>query len=104
MKLKYSTTALVEMDRIADYIQQDSPRSALRFLEAVEKTCLQLLDFPELGARLDTEHPDPQGLRVRLVTGFEKHLVIYRYQSDEESIERVVHGARDLPNILEGES
>ena len=38
------------MDNVAERIQEDSPRSALRFLEAVEETAEQLATFPELGA------------------------------------------------------
>ena len=96
----YSTRALIELDGIADHIQQSSPRAALRFLEAVEKTCENLLTFPEFGALFDTEESEMIGLRVCLVSGFEKYLLFYRIRSDEIHVERIVYGARDLPNIL----
>lgn len=51
----YAPRAMMEMDGIAECIQQDSPRAAIRFLDAVEKTCKLLLTFPELGAPLETE-------------------------------------------------
>jgi plasmid stabilization system protein ParE len=100
MKLIYSTQAMIEMDAIAAFIQQNSPRSALRFLEAVENTCKRLLTFPEFGAIFETSEPNAAGLRVCLVTGFEKYLVFYRVRSAEIHIERVVNGTRDLPSIL----
>ncbi len=91
---------MIEMDAIAEYIQQSSPRSALRFLEAIEKTVERLLMFPELGAHFETGIPELSDLRVNLVTGFEKYLLFYRVRSEEVHIERVVLGSRDLPNIL----
>lgn len=51
----YAPRAMMEMDGIAECIQQDSPRAAIRFLDAVEKTCNLSLTFPELGAPLETE-------------------------------------------------
>ena len=100
MELKFSTRALIEMDSIAEVIQQSSPRSALRFLEAVEKTGENLLTFPEFGARFETDEPTLKDLRVCLVSGFEKYLVFYRIRSAAIRIERVVHGSRDLPTTL----
>jgi hypothetical protein len=38
MQAEYSTRALIEMDEIAAFIQKNSARSALRFLDAVEAT------------------------------------------------------------------
>jgi toxin ParE1/3/4 len=96
----YSTRALLDMDSIAEHIQQNSPRSALRFLEAVEATAERLLTFPEFGALFETSEPALLELRVCLVTGFKKYLLFYRIRSDGIHVERVVHGARDLANIL----
>ena len=100
MQLIYSTRALIEMDGIAEHIQQSSPRSALRFLEAVEKTSTFLLTFPEFGALFETDEPEMIGLHLCLVSGFEKYLLFYRIRYDEIHIERVINGVRDLPEAL----
>lgn len=100
MQVDYSARAMMEMDDIAEFIQQSSRRSALRFLEAVESTADRLKTFPEFGARFETNVPELSDLRVCLVTGFEKYLLFYRYDGQKVSIERVVLGSRDLPNIL----
>lgn len=100
MELRFSTKALLEMDAIAAVMQQDSSRAALRFLEAVEKTGENLLTFPEFGARLETDDPELQELRLCLVQEFAKYLVFYRIRPNVIRIERVVHGARDLPSVL----
>jgi plasmid stabilization system protein ParE len=64
MRLDYSTRALVESDEIADYIQQSSPRAALRILESVEATSENLLTFPEFGAPFETDVLKLSDLRV----------------------------------------
>ena len=96
----YSLRALMEMDGIANYIQQDSPRAALRFLDAIEKTCELLLTFPEMGALVETDEPDLEGFRHFLVSGYDKYVIVYRIRAGKIRIERVVHGSRDYPNLL----
>jgi toxin ParE1/3/4 len=100
MDLRYSTKALIEMEAIAEIIQENSPRAALRFLDAVEATGEDLLAFPELGAVFETDEPDLKDLRICLVSGFEKYLMFYRIRADAIRIERVVYGARDIPKAL----
>ena len=100
MKLRHSTKAQLDMDSIAERIQQDSTRSALRFLEAAEKTAQELLLVPEFGAHWETDDPDFQDLRVCLVEGFRKYLLFYRIQGDDVIILRIIHGHRNLPDAL----
>jgi plasmid stabilization system protein ParE len=91
---------MIEMDGIAEHIQPSSPRPALRFLQAVEKTGERLLRYPEFGAPFETDDAEMEGLRLCLVSGFEKYLLFYRIRLDEIHIERAVNGARDLPETL----
>ena len=100
MKLIYSTNAMREMDEIADYIQQSSPRAALRFLVAVERTAERLLTFPGFGAKYESDDPRMSEIRVCLVSEFERYLPFYRLRSGDVFVERVVLGSRDLPNLL----
>jgi toxin ParE1/3/4 len=104
MELKFSTRALIDTESVAEVIQQNSPRSALRFLEAVEKTGENLMTFPEFGARFETDEPTLKDMRVCLVSGFEKYVVFYRVRTDAVRIERVVHGSRDLPTTLKDDT
>jgi toxin ParE1/3/4 len=39
-------------------------------------------------------------VRATLVRGFKKYLLFYRVRHSSIAIERVLHGARDLPTIL----
>lgn len=100
MRLRHSIKALIDMDSIAERIQQDSSRSAMRFLEAAEKTAENLLRFPEFGAIWESDDSDLQDLRLCLVSGFRNYLLFYRIKDDEIIIVRVVHGHRNLPEAL----
>ena len=102
MEIKYATKALIDLDDHAAFIQNDSPRSALRFLDSVEKTGEWLLSFPEFGAVFESAEPELQGLRLCLVHDFEKYLLFYRKLGSVLRIERILHGSRDLPKILMG--
>lgn len=100
MHLEYATRALIDMDEHTDHIRLNSPRSALRFLEAVEKTGLRLLTFPEFGAAYESPDPDVEGLRVCQLSGFPNHLMFYRILGEKIRIDRILHGSRDIPHAL----
>jgi plasmid stabilization system protein ParE len=46
-------------------------------------------------------HPDHLELRAKLVTGFTKYVVFYSVRDDGVYIVRVLHGARDIPRVLD---
>ena len=98
--VNYAVKALLDMDEIAGYIQQASPRSALRFLEAVEKTAELLAHFPELGAVHESPEGELEGLRQTLVSEFPRYVVYYRIREKDIVITRVLQGNRNLPDVL----
>ncbi len=100
MQPDYSRIAMRDIDEIAESIRQDRPRSAARFFHAVERTVQRLLDFPESAGRLESDKPELEGLRVVLVKGFKKYLLFYRIHSESNFVERVLHGARNLDDLL----
>jgi toxin ParE1/3/4 len=42
-----------------------------------------------------------QGVRCFRVPGFVKYLIFYRFDDESLTILRVLHGARDIPNLFE---
>src|SRR5436190_14929757 len=100
MQPEYSRRALSDLDEIADTIRQDRPRSAVRFLNAVEKTVQRLLDQPESAGIFKSDHAELEGLRVCLIRGFKKYLLFYRVRETSLCVERVLHGARNLDELL----
>ena len=101
-RVKLRAAARADIVAIMENIAKDSPRSARRFFRAVEKLAKRLIDFPELGSFYESEDSDFEGLRVFAVPKFWNYLGFYRVHDDEIQIVRVIHGARDIPTILEG--
>jgi len=92
-----------EIDALADYIAQDNPPAALRFLDAVQKTFDLIGEQPGIGSRRYAHLPLLGEVRVWPVADFEKHLVFYIERPGYIDVLRILHGARDIPAAL-GES
>lgn len=74
---------------------------AERFLVSFDGTVARLATNPQLGHQRRFRAPELAGIRSLPVGGsFGVHLVFYRVGERELSIERVMHGARDLPRRL----
>lgn len=74
---------------------------AERFLAAFDATVERLAKVPELGRRRRFQDPELEGMRSLAIGGrFKAHLIFYRGSDTTVSIERVMHGARDLPQHL----
>jgi toxin ParE1/3/4 len=92
--------ANTEIDALADYIAQDSLDTALRFLDAVQKTFDLIGEQPGIGSPRYAHLPMLEGLRVWAIFGFENHLVFYIERPGYIDVLRVLHGARDIPTAL----
>jgi toxin ParE1/3/4 len=94
----------LDLDEIAEHIQKDNPRAALRFLENAEATFESLAEMPGLGARYRVRNPRLPDLRRFSVKGFRKYLVFYQPVGSAIEIVRVLHGSRNLAAILRRQS
>ena len=95
MQLRLSPCVQADLEEIADYIAQDSPRHAARMLRL-------------LRARMKEIARQPQKYRLRPELGPEARLavvgnyvILFRIRHNAVRIERVVHGNRDLFPMLE---
>lgn len=86
------------------YIAADSVAMAERLLDAVDGALRFLLAQPGTGRRREYRSIAAQGVRSWPVRGFESYLIFYRADADGIDIVRFVHGARDIPRLLEDES
>ena len=72
-----------------------------RFVAAVEATVNTLTENPRRGRCPFPKDPELAELHSVLVQRpFHKHLLYYRFTSDTLILERLIHGARDLPRRL----
>ncbi|MGD9633009.1 MAG: type II toxin-antitoxin system RelE/ParE family toxin [Pirellulales bacterium] len=95
-----STTALRDLEQIVDYLKQDSPSVAARFLDATEHTFEFLCQNPNVGQRCEFTRSDMANVRVWPVDGFRNHLIFFRPTDDGVEVVRVLHGARDLGTLF----
>jgi toxin ParE1/3/4 len=83
------------------YARQAGWGIAEKFLSAVDDTIRLLSERPALGRSRNFRHKNLKGIRsYRVNPPFDRHLIFYRHDASWLSIERLIHGARDLPHRL----
>jgi len=89
-----------DVDGIWDYIAQDSPATADRFVDAVQLTFSQIVRQPGVGHRRRWRARKLADVRIWRVEGFPNHLVFYRDEADAVVIVAVLSGYRRLERVL----
>ncbi len=85
---------------IAEYLaEQASFNTSDRFLSATTQAYRQLADFPSMGSQRDYG-PEFPGLRMWPVPKFRNYLIFYTATETQLRIERVLHGAQNIEQIL----
>jgi toxin ParE1/3/4 len=103
MSLKVSIALRAEQDMTLQYrwyLENADLDVAERYLLAVHETIQQIAEWPGLGRRRRFRAPELTHIRsIQVKSPFDCHLLFY-LESDTLRIERVMHGARDLPERL----
>ena len=95
MRLEFSPLAEADLEAIGDYIAQDSPGNALRFIQGLRQQCQKItvapaayVARPELG----------DGLRS---CAHGRYVLFFRYSDSLVRIERILHSAMDIrPELM----
>jgi toxin ParE1/3/4 len=95
MRVRLSPHIPGDLEEIADYIAQDSPRQASRVLRLLRARIKEIAKQPQL-YRLRPE----LGADARLAC-LGQYVILFRIRQDVVRIERIVHGGRDLLPVLE---
>ncbi len=83
------------------YVDNAAADIAERFLISFDASVQRLAIHPTLGWKRKFRATELAGIRSFPVGGrFGVHLIFYRVTGDELSIERIMHGSRDLPQRL----
>jgi toxin ParE1/3/4 len=95
VRVRFTDKSLSDLNAIADWIAQDHPDEAARFVRQLRSACEDIGDHPNLYPI--AEGVAPGDLRRRLVRPY---LIFYRVEGREVLIHAVVHGARDYRKLL----
>lgn len=88
--------AHLDLVEIAFRIAENNPQAADRWLDIIDEKCQLLASMPELGRKRPDLAPELRSLAVG------NYVVFYRPMKDCIQVIRVLHGARDLPQLFEG--
>jgi plasmid stabilization system protein ParE len=106
IELRVSESAALAIIEQADYYREAQGNTLADLWEtAVDDAVHSLFTMPERGALGHFRSPSLTGLRWIFIPGFPKHMIFYRYDSEEEvlMIAHVLHGSRDLEAVLNDE-
>jgi toxin ParE1/3/4 len=95
--------ALQDLAAAAEYLLEESPSAARRFLKAARSSLEALAAMPLTAPLQDYAVQQHLQLRKWSIEGFRKYLVFYRPLDDGSGIEvyAIVHAARDISSLLE---
>ena len=103
MSLDVSISLRAEQDMTLQhrwYLENADSDVAERYLLAVHETILRIAEWPSLGRQRHFRAPELTPIRsIQIKRPFDCHLLFYM-DSDILRIERIMHGARDLPARL----
>lgn len=91
-----------DLQEIGLHIAREQPDAALRFLTAVEEALSALSQWPRSGTPRKASDPTLAGLRSMPVPGFTQYTVFYRVTDELVEVIHVVHGSRDVRQLLPG--
>lgn len=92
MKVRYTDTALAEIDEILSYIAKDNPLAADEVGAVLRAAIARLADCPRLA--IETDVPN---VRVAPVLPY-RYLVFYSIHEDALIVRNVRHAARQRPD------
>lgn len=107
MKREISIARRAELDltrQYAWYFQRAGTDVAERYLVFIDEMISKLSEIPSLGRRRRFRSPELAGIHSKTAAApFGVHLIFYRFDQSHLSIERIIHGARDLERRLSEE-
>jgi len=95
MRLRLSPHVPGDLEEIAEYIAQDSPRQAIRLLRELRSRMKEIAKQPAL---YQLRPEIGEGARLAVMG---QYVILFRIRSNAVRIERVVQGNRNLLRILE---
>jgi|CXWL01.1.fsa_nt_gi toxin ParE1/3/4 len=92
-----------DVDSCFLWIHKDNPSAAIKFIDDVEQTCNALAQMPSIGSRHYADIALVRGIRMIAVNNFKNYLLFFTEYETHIEVIRLLHGARDIPEILQSE-
>lgn len=89
MKIRWTTAAADDLERISEYIAEDSPEAALKIARTIFSRIEELSTFPRLG-----RNGREEGTREFVLAPL-PYIAVYRVTKDVVEILHFYHGAQD---------
>ena len=94
MKIRWSPTAVSDLNSIRDYIARDSPAAARKVAGRIKESVNPLINFP-----LSGKAGRVPGTRELVIPGT-SYIAAYTIQGDEVQIASVLHGRQRWPECF----
>ncbi len=95
MKIEWSARSRTDLQKLKNYIGQDSPYYARRFIARIIASVEKLADFPDMGREVP-EAEEREDVRELIFQGYR---IMYLRQPNHVYIVTVIHGSRDLSGM-----
>lgn len=95
MKLEWAESARSNLRQLREYIAEDSPENADRFIAKIIASVEALTDQPNMGREVP-EADNREDVRELI---FQNYRIIYLVKSERIYIVSVVHGSRDIKHF-----
>ena len=95
MIVTITAEAEADLEQIAIYVAEQSPKSALELVRELRERCESLLDAPR--GYPSVPRYEHLGIRRRSLGRF---LIFYRVSTDAIEVIHILHGARDYESLL----
>src|SRR5947209_1858440 len=92
--IQVSLQARRDLEEIEEYISKDNPDAASRWLSTLREKCLLLSEQPGIGRNRSDLMANLRGFPVG------SYIIFYRAVGSGIQIVRVLHGARDIPELF----
>jgi len=94
-RVAWTEVAWRDLERVADYLAEDSPAYAAALVRRVRDAARSLTEMPKRG-RVVPEM-DHEAVRELILSSYR---LIYEVRGDDVYVLALVHGARDLASLL----
>lgn len=95
MQCVFSPLAELDLEEIGDYIARDNPIRALSFIREIRERCNKIAAAPTAAP---LRHELGGGIRM---VAFGHYLIFYTADSKTVRVERILHGARNIPELFD---